>query len=104
MVSIFNVVPLAADLRVVGQGFTARHFMVELRSFHPPIFSQFAEDGPILGGCPFLFEFEPVNVCPLRKHIDVLEPMLIAPFFCILVLVKHHEKFARQMGLPHGRH
>ena len=102
VVTIFNVVPLTVDLGIVGQGFTARHFVVELRSFHPPIFSQFSQDGPVLSGCPFLLEFEPVNVCPGRKHIYVPEPMLLPPFLCILVLMEHHQKFSRQMGLPHG--
>ena len=42
VVPTFDVMPLTADLGIVGHRFAARHFMVELNRFDPLVFSQFA--------------------------------------------------------------
>ena len=99
VVSILHVMPLLAELRIVGKGFAVLDGVVELRSFNARVFTQRSEHSPILRRGRFALCTKQVNVRPWRKCIHVLQTVFRRPFGAVLIVVEHDDEFAGQVAL-----
>ena len=103
VVPVFNVVPLLADLRIVGQRLTVLDRVVELRSLHAVVVAKGAKHSPVLGRSRFSGHAEQVNMRTRRERLDVLQAHFGSPFGTVLVSVEHDNELPWKVSLGEGR-